>query len=501
MAHLTDAISWDILAANLVYYSPEHPLKPPAKDLYFRPSTNLKKDVEAFADSFSRAIAAHTSTERRKYPESYEPPDGDDLILDDDTAGKISPTVVRWRPYCLLLETTYPETPRVQSCQHHGHENDRFVVRYHNIPYRCSCGDGFRFDCECALPLRERKAHAFSRQLHDNDCHEFDSVNGAVFFNLEVVKTLLVHGEMDPVLRVCAHPDVPYRDCQTLGECDCDCCCVEGNDLGWDHLYRPALEAYIVLNALYCFPELASGPQPDVQEEHNYRDTRVYQRMLHSCTKFTGSEVTAYLHRQFFGIADDQFGKYFDPRPGLERAAIDRIIKNTHEPRDSVSEYLGTVSTMISPSERGNEPSFPYGKLPFDLMLSCEEEPPYFLHASEVIEAIRALRLKKLPEELVCQIIDSAGYDGPQRQLPVAHDPFHLENRSELERYLSDCWNTIVRCNVFAQALGTQIDWKDEVTYCLSRQFSGLGKKRLNIWDKISPPGSYRDSWRRRGAA
>lgn len=42
------------------------------------------------------------------------------------------------------------------------------------------------------------------------------------FFNLEVVKTLLLYSEIDPILRVCAHPRVQLERWWTCGGCFCE---------------------------------------------------------------------------------------------------------------------------------------------------------------------------------------------------------------------------------------------------------------------------------------
>ncbi|KAL4953499.1 hypothetical protein BDW69DRAFT_4060 [Aspergillus filifer] len=71
--------------------------------------------------------------------------------------------------------------------------------------------------------------------------------------------------------------------------------------------------------------------------------------------------------------------------------------------------------------------------------------------------------------ELSLDIIDLAGHNKPQRRLPVAHTPLHPENKQELDKCLIYCWLTLVRCNMFAQALGIGIKLKAEVIHSLRR--------------------------------
>lgn len=49
----------------------------------------------------------------------------------------------------------------------------------------------------------------------------FLNENGEAFYNIEVVKTLILYGEMEPILRVCVHPDVDYKSWQS--QCLCFC--------------------------------------------------------------------------------------------------------------------------------------------------------------------------------------------------------------------------------------------------------------------------------------
>lgn len=160
-------------------------------NLYARPASD-KKDAENsklshFVASFARNINEHSTCERRKYPEKYDPPKPTDVILDDKVVRKINPTVKRWR-----------------------HELE------HEI-----CQDFEEHDPLPIIPREERKMVAFLRKYESNDCYEFALCNKDAFFNLEIVKTLILYGEMDPVLRVCAHPDVDLATWWSQYSCHC----------------------------------------------------------------------------------------------------------------------------------------------------------------------------------------------------------------------------------------------------------------------------------------
>ncbi|KAL4799560.1 hypothetical protein BDV19DRAFT_385327 [Aspergillus venezuelensis] len=75
-----------------------------------------------------------------------------------------------------------------------------------------------------------------------------------------------------------------------------------------------------------------------------------------------------------------------------------------------------------------------------------------------------------MPGELRLGIMDPAEYNVAEgRSLPIAHDPLHPENKDALEEYLIYCWLTLVRCNMFAQAIGMTLNWKAEVILSLER--------------------------------
>lgn len=74
-------------------------------------------------------------------------------------------------------------------------------------------------ECQCPIPYEERKASAFYRKYCQNPCYCFLEENGKAFFNQEIFKTLLLYGEMDTILRVCAIPDVGLRDWWEVGQC------------------------------------------------------------------------------------------------------------------------------------------------------------------------------------------------------------------------------------------------------------------------------------------
>jgi hypothetical protein len=77
-------------------------------------------------------------------------------------------------------------------------------------------------ECQCPIPYEERRASSFYRRYHLNACYRFPQDNGKAFLNLEIVKTLLLHGEMDVIFRVCASPSVDLGTWWDMFTCYCN---------------------------------------------------------------------------------------------------------------------------------------------------------------------------------------------------------------------------------------------------------------------------------------
>ena len=181
MAHQTANIPWNVLASNLYWSEVRHPGH---GDLHLRFRPDQAKKLEYFLQGLVRNIREHSSTSRRKYPEHYDAPDHDDVILDDATVRKIAPTVRRW---CANRVARY----------YHPTEDDS---PWNPVPMQR------RAEWERQIPVEQSRAAAFYR--HYTYYERTWYIHSKLFFNVEVVKTLLLYGEMDTIFRVCAHPDV-----------------------------------------------------------------------------------------------------------------------------------------------------------------------------------------------------------------------------------------------------------------------------------------------------
>jgi hypothetical protein len=191
MAHQAHNIPWTLVASNLRWVSPGS--MSDCTNLRIHTRQQRGKELMHFLEAFARNIDEHSTCERQKYADKYDPPEMDSVILDAGTINKISRTICRWR---------------------HSYKSGFGSRR----PWVCPRD---RLEkCQCyIIPERNRRASAFLLQYEPVSF----SVNSDYFYNLEIVKTLLLHGEMDTILRVCAHPRVDLKHGWDIID-DCGCC-------------------------------------------------------------------------------------------------------------------------------------------------------------------------------------------------------------------------------------------------------------------------------------
>lgn len=430
-----DYIPWNLLAKHLQYVFENTTYKQQTTNLFPRFQKGQGKDLNNFVQIFARSIGEHSDAERRKYPEKYDPPDPSTILLDDDLVKRISPAIHRLNLYWLngigCSDNFYYSS---KLCNHDNH-NSR---------------------CTCPVRYEERKASSFLRQKKDNDCYEFWETSQLEYLNLEIVKTLLVSGDMEPILRVCAHPENDLQSWRCVAECQCS-----DSNIGWDHVYQRALEAYVCLNVLYCFPTLRNNKT----EEYDYRRTKCYQLLVRNSAAL-GTGAVKPLHVDFFGIRDDQFSEH--PRAR----------------KDGAFAHLGERL-------RGLSDEYPYGIMPIQDFLEFETVTSHVATASEVVHVMRMLSVKGLPVEIATEIMELAGYE-PRRRLKVPHDPLHQDNAIELDRYLSLCWDLLLRCDMMGKALGEPIEWDVWVSQCIAGLFSASRKE-----DRVLSGEMY--TWNSRG--
>ncbi|KAM0328408.1 hypothetical protein ACHAPQ_007069 [Fusarium lateritium] len=453
MAHQAEKLPWKDLASAFELKE-TNACQREARNLHIRVQPDTKKTLTQFLNAFMQSATADAITERQKYPEKYDVSNTNDVIITDDVAKRITPSVRRWHPEQNWLydkDNTSTRIPRRGDLCPHKNDSEQ---------------------CFCALSFKERKITAFQREWAYNDCYKFEEVNGEALHNLEVIKSLLLHGEMEPILHSCAY------DRNSLAERweQRQCSCMSGT-LGWDMMYKHALRMYVILNLLYCFPETWDNKGEPIDE---YRNIKSYQLAIRSSTKSGDlSDVATYPHRDFFGIEEDQFNS--SPRP-FDFARWKPFMKK--------DEYriLGAFDDEPlrgSDGEGDDHESFPNSKLFYDLeyypygLMSYEEffdfEKPvgYQPHPKDIPHVRRMLCQKGLPIELADKVMKIANYT-PTRSLAIAGKPFHPGNKADLDRYLEDCWQIIVRCIMIGKELGENMPAENVFVRAFKECLGGL---------------------------
>ncbi|RAH80339.1 hypothetical protein BO86DRAFT_390322 [Aspergillus japonicus CBS 114.51] len=467
-AHRAHRIPWRSLTSHLTHRAPTHTSPDTTiANLYFRFLPTQAQDLGHFATSFARALNEDTTAARRRYAPKYLPPARDELLLDDRLAARIHPLAFPWH-HSRSAESREHIQKTQQLCQHVDSTTD--------------------FACGCPLPYTERRAAAFLRPYQWNGCFQFAEVNGDGFFNLQVVSTLLVLGEMEIIFRLCAHPEIGLKEWMRVQ--DCICVPLAAFDHGWGPVFDAALEMYLVLNTFSCFPELHSSSSASRYADGSrgyvpdYRATRMYQRPAHEWTDASkATEMSRYPHRQFLGLAprfdyasrvrieDPEVPLFEDPFYDECRAKDEEgrraRLKRLWEQDEGVS--VDALLAIVGEAKEGD--CFTYGELPFTLFLASDTAG--FRPSEEDTARVEAyLRERGVPDDWVAEMTTLREGNEPRSRLPVPHDPLHERNRTQLRRYLHRCWQIMVRCNMLARELGTEINWARQVVEALEKLVS-----------------------------
>lgn len=456
MAHQAERLPWQALA-SIFDLKPTNPCQHDAPNLHPRDEPETRQKLSQFLDAFIKNASLYAQRERKRYPEKYDPLDagiflksmtGEDedegprtqydsppkehVILTDELVDKIAPTVKRWYP----KNKDGPISSKFDQGLQCPHTNDSDK-------------------CECVLPRKERQLAAFQRDYYPNDCFEFYGHNGEAYRNLEFVKTLILLGEMDPVLQVCSTDECYLAKWWNAGPCYC-----EDFTLGWDMICNYAIKMYLTLNILYCFPE--TWQTEDGSPVDNYRGLASYQMAIRLCTLSSGCQVATYPHRDVFGIQDKQFNIYpkpFDlPRWKQYIKVDDSVVSQMREMNpdwDMGPEFVDRSTYKLK--------FYPYGLITYDEFLNFEKQVSNQPHTNDVSHVRWMLGQKGLPTELVDSIISKAEYS-PGRRLPVDGRPLHPGNKDELGRYLEECWQLIVRCFMLGRELENEdVDFEKRI--------------------------------------
>jgi hypothetical protein len=254
--------------------------------------------------------------------------------------------------------------------------------------------------------------------------------------NVELFKALLLHNEMDSIFRIAAHPTLRERFGLSAwwsfpGDIP--------ENFGWSEVMRCALTSYICLNVFYLKPETHSGASEinlRTNNKEDYRWTASYQKMLVRCTTQNhGYDIHTYPHREFFGVPRQRFFSHdWSCHSGYGRIP---------------------PSVFCIPK---------YSECRKGLARASQIYVPM---TGEISVVDQYLRQKGLPAELSIQVLELADYGGLTRRLAVADDPLHPQNHLDLRKYLTYCWQLLLRYDILMKEIGRSINWEEEVTQCI----------------------------------
>lgn len=193
MTDQSPELPWNLLNSNLHWTSSDY-CNCGVNNLRPKHSENQSKDFNQFVKILAETLEDHAAKERKKYPDHYDSPKDTDVVIDEAVANKIAPTVHRW----------YDLTFKNEACDEE------------------SCNYGNKLQCVCPpFPPYQKTAAAFCQSFGSPPCYAFFPQERFGFMNCETLKTLLIYGEMDPILRVCAHPNVSIGTWYSQGQCSC----------------------------------------------------------------------------------------------------------------------------------------------------------------------------------------------------------------------------------------------------------------------------------------
>ncbi|KAJ5759131.1 hypothetical protein N7520_006287 [Penicillium odoratum] len=397
MAHQAHNLPWKLLADNFKYRYENTSCKCQT-NLFPSKIPQLETDLSYFAKAFKRTIDEHSKIERSKYAENYDPPKGDEEVFSEAIAEKIKCT----------LRQSEERGAKIRSMK--VLENRKISFWFNLMPHR---GED---NC---------------RPLHNT---------------LEPIKVLLLHSEMDVLLRLASHHALnlgrawerPFN---------------EEKDYGLKAFVYPTFMVYICLNILLQKPELYDEesrkiymrtPRRDVpvikHESHlDYRLTRAYQLTLLYCTQPTTQTLP---HQVFFGLSHQLDLHKFNER---------------------------------------------CGHMPFARFKSAADNGVYSPHQDDIAKVMRILMGKGLPAELCLDVIEFADYT-PSRRMTTADDPLHMDNSCELRKYLKYCWQLLVRVDMLMRLKNEEIDWEHAVKECVWRLFIERSNGVLKLRRRESAP-------------
>ncbi|TLD08350.1 uncharacterized protein PgNI_07847 [Pyricularia grisea] len=451
MATPMSDVPWDLLTSHFEFAT-SHPDHGDITNFYPRHKPDQGKDLNRFVELLAEFLTTSAAQERKKYAESYEDPDPNDIVIPESDLVEMDASLRRWYLSCAVSGTP--------SClQNRGPLQDERMpwsvrrFKHAGAPLPTSgaggepviCTHVGDYNCRCLPRFEDRRMSTFLHDYQRNDCYRFDEENGDGFYGLELLKALILHGSMDTVLRICAHHTVDFLSWWDVQTCYC-----VGPDVALGMMCRDTLRAYILLNFIRRgFPERcvrkAGGNAKSEEEEWSdpspdYLSTKTYQRLVHDLTvSDMMTQIPQFRHMEFFGIRDDH-SRTCPRKESRWKVKYDHFYPLG---RISYKEFIG---------------------------LDFDTDPPYMPSAAEIETVRSVLGVKGLPTELVDIVLRLADYH-ETRLLKVPHDPLHELNRDQLDEYLAWSWQILLRFDMLARAEGDEVPWDMLIGKCLVESF------------------------------
>lgn len=205
-------------------------------NFYLCSKPNQGKDLDHFVEAFARNIHEHTRTERSRYPETYKPLREDEIMLPDELVRKLGPLALYARQHSMIGNPLA------------GGGNGRdMLTRRDRVPVgdlgEPPCQhDNEQGGCNCIIPLEYRKAASFLRPYQFNEDYKFLEINGKSFFNLELVKAMLLHGELDPILGACSAEHIDLENWHSVSQISEAVCIPLQAAPCWSSAYRSRIQ-------------------------------------------------------------------------------------------------------------------------------------------------------------------------------------------------------------------------------------------------------------------
>jgi hypothetical protein len=266
--------------------------------------------------------------------------------------------------------------------------------------------------------------------------------------SLDFLKTLILFDDIQPLLRLAVVPDVEFPHLYAFPE-------YTSPQHGWNDIKHSALIAYVGLNMFFAKPELydptaRAHKLEEMVEKYglsytpdmfDYRNTFAYQKVLTHVTYArweSDFDVCPLPHREFFGIENGMI----TTRPG--------------------SHLLESRLGLVPPSQ-----------------LLDARYRSWYVPTSSDVSTVRSFLATRLPTELALEVLEHADYTA-KRRIPIANDPLHAQNTEVLEKYMADCWRTLVRIDMLVKAHGWWIDWEYEITEVIYELFGVPGPREMS---------------------